>query len=312
MTRPDLRLVGLSADRVVVVGESSPRGVDPLDALPPTGNSSGYRLMQITGLSEARYRSLCRVNLCAGRWSTAEARDAAAQLWMTIVGLSFADPAPTPWATVILLGRKVAQAFACVAYPGLGDGESAELRPWESAEDSDRVAKIVCLPHPSGLTRAWNPGIRRPGGPAALARAILRRAAPHVPWCAPWRRHVLSSDEPGAWLGIDLTWDQTWDPEGPGRRAAIERSELAWDDETDTIESRCDGDHPDIIRDGAGRIVIPRFGAMRVVGSSLVVRSRRAPGRAPGPTRRSSAACAPRPSRRAGAKRVGVDLRYRA
>ena len=249
----------LSADRVVVVGESSPRGGDPADALlPAPSNSSGHRLMQIMGLSEARYLSLCRVNLCAGRWSTAEARDAAARLWLAVVGISFADPRPSPQATIILLGRKVAQAFTCVAYPSVGDGdggESIELCRWESAVDSDLVATLVCLPHPSGLARAWNHSIRRPGGPAALARAILRRAAPHVPWSAPWRRHVQSSDEPGAWLDDPVHRTFLGLPPRMTSAEIDERERLAWEDESG--------------------VAIPAFDTPRVVTSALVVRSRK-------------------------------------
>jgi hypothetical protein len=113
-------------ERVLLVGESNPYGNDPHFALYPSPErSAGYRLcVLIFEMQRKDYLELFdRCNLCVGLWSMRRARKKAATL---------ADR----WA--ILCGAKVARAFG------------HEFRPLEVIGDH------LIIPHPSGLSRAWN------------------------------------------------------------------------------------------------------------------------------------------------------------
>lgn len=124
------------------MGELNPYGADPTYALYPYPvNSAGGRLCRrVLGLEPREYlRRYRRVNLCARRWSLAEARAAAAALEERGV--------------TVLLGAKVCAAFR------------VEYLPF-----SVQGGRVV-LPHPSGRCRAWN----EPGAYGA-ARAVLREA----------------------------------------------------------------------------------------------------------------------------------------
>jgi hypothetical protein len=93
-----------------------------------------------------------RVNLCAGKWSIREARAHAIpdiQVDAAIAGR-----------TVVLFGAKVMTAFAMDYLPFTVVPPLLTLRP-----------TFVRLPHPSGLSRAWN----EPGA-FERARAVLREA----------------------------------------------------------------------------------------------------------------------------------------
>lgn len=150
---------------VLLVGEMNPYGADPDMALYhlPTG-ASGDRLRRILGLDPVAYLALGRVNLCEGRWSMPAARERARAL--------VRDPA---WTAYVLLGRKVATAFdyAEAAF-------SAQQLTWHQLDGLGREhapVVVVALPHPSGLSRAWNVP-----GSVDKARDLLATVVPGVPW----------------------------------------------------------------------------------------------------------------------------------
>lgn len=153
-------------DVVLLVGEDNPHSLDADYALfdHPVG-CSGHRLRtRILGLSRRTYLGplVKRVNLCThSSWSRWEARQAASDILSgqaTLFGRLDARPA-----VVVALGRKVATAFDL----------SVEFFDVQVVEG----VSVVSLPHPSGLSRAWN-------DPAAAPRAreLLALVAPHVPW----------------------------------------------------------------------------------------------------------------------------------
>jgi hypothetical protein len=114
----------------LLVGEDNPYGSDPRYALyPEPPNSAGGRLCRLVlGLTVRQYIGhFNRVNLCAGKWSMAEARRNA--------GLIRRRAVDTP---VILLGAKVCAAFDLPFAPFSHSGS------------------IAILPHPSGRCRAWS------------------------------------------------------------------------------------------------------------------------------------------------------------
>lgn len=147
-----------AAGRVLLVGEMNPYGSRPGFALwdEPEG-ATGDRLRGILGLSTGTYRALWRANLCTGRWSMKKARERANEL-----RLAFRNGG-RPWALVVLLGRKVADAF--------------EYGGEFFTHDAVFGYGSLSLPHPSGLNRLWNAA-----GAPARARALLRGVAPGVPW----------------------------------------------------------------------------------------------------------------------------------
>lgn len=168
-------------DRVVLVGETNPYGDDEAYALYcwPVG-SSGHRLRRILGVDEDRYLAFRRRNLCAGPWSIAGARSAAARLYVEVGELALRG-GPTP--TVLLLGARVAAAFSCFTLHGLGRSRGlGTLRAWGLGSDLPGMATWIALPHPSGTCRSWGRGMWRVGGTVERTRALLVRAAPHVPW----------------------------------------------------------------------------------------------------------------------------------
>lgn len=122
----------------LIVGEMNPYGADPYYALYPSPDGcTGERLCRlILRLKPDDYLAwFDRVNLCEGKWSMPAARARAGELLQESGG----RPA------IILLGRKVASAFAPDIEP---------LAPFMVAEDCTPV--VVFLPHPSGLCRAWS------------------------------------------------------------------------------------------------------------------------------------------------------------
>lgn len=169
--------------RVVLVGESNPYGSDPQYALHPgPPGCSGHRLMQIVGLGEDDYLSIARVNLCDGRWSIRDARSRAVELWSEVLDRCGGDE-PRP--TVVMLGVKVAEAFSRVV---TRDGTFRSIDPWDVLLAGDGAVTFVSLPHPSGLSRAWNANMWGVGGTVERARGLLSCAAPHVQWGGPdWR-----------------------------------------------------------------------------------------------------------------------------
>lgn len=131
--------------RPLLVGEDNPYGRDPRYALYPAPDySAGGRLcFQIMKLSVKEYiKRFDRVNLCAEKWGMKEARKRAEEL------LESHD-------VFVLLGSKVCKAF------GL------EFRPFTVyvvQRPREPLARVIVLPHPSGLNRIWN-------DPAAFERA---------------------------------------------------------------------------------------------------------------------------------------------
>lgn len=106
-----------TGSHIVIVGESNPHGESPDHALYcwPV-NSAGWRLQsKIMGVSRATYIGFHRHNLCVGQWSTPTAREEAQQLLKL-----YADQTDY---TLILLGRKVVEAFFCG--PGALDKQGA-------------------------------------------------------------------------------------------------------------------------------------------------------------------------------------------
>ena len=141
---------------VLLVGESNPYGNHASFALydePP--QSAGGRLRRLVlGMSHRDYmRQTARANCCTGRWSIPAARVRAA-------ALDRADASVGPTAClnrtpIVLLGAKVAQAFGLAFVPYTTQKTAA-----------GRTALI--LPHPSGLSRAWN----EPGAFLRVRRAV--------------------------------------------------------------------------------------------------------------------------------------------
>lgn len=136
--------------RPLLVGELNPYGGDPSVALYPLPpHASGGRLQRILGLSTTQYlRLFDRANLCVGAWDLAEARASAGQI--------LADPTRTH---LVLLGAKVSRVFCGV------------FEPFTLRATPGRPGQLVAtLPHPSGLSRAWN----EPGA-ELRARELLAR-----------------------------------------------------------------------------------------------------------------------------------------
>lgn len=146
---------------LVLVGETNPLHDDPRYALwddPP--GCSGWRLRRILGLSRRTYRSLARVNLCVGDYDRLAADLVAARVEREV----------TDGGVIVMLGRKVAAAFCASAIQPL---------TWarRSVAMTDREVRKVALPHPSGLSRAWNELDAAP-----RARLMMRELCPELPW----------------------------------------------------------------------------------------------------------------------------------
>lgn len=143
---------GEQSPSVLVVGESSPYGVDadPLGLLPRGG--SGDRLREVLGLSDVDYLEYVgRRNLCRGTWSDDQARQEARDV------LEASDVR-----VVVLLGMKVQAAFRG---PLL----------YATSRRGDKV--LLTILHPSGRCRRWNDG-----DASVKAIEVLRKVAPWVSW----------------------------------------------------------------------------------------------------------------------------------
>lgn len=136
--RTAFRHAPLACQEVLLVGEDNPQSSDPRHALfPYPAGCAGNRLQErILGLSTAHYLALWRTNLCSPRWRAAEARIRAEDL---LVG---------PWRVIVMLGRKVGDAFGHVM--------GVPVAPWGTylPPGSDKI--LLSLPHPSGRNLAWN------------------------------------------------------------------------------------------------------------------------------------------------------------
>lgn len=137
--------------RPLLVGEANPYGSDPSFALYPSPpGCAGDRLCRLVlQLDPDDYLSkFDRVNLCPRERSTAEARVRAADLLAR---------ARAGGSAVVLLGAKVARACG------------SAFDPFTVLERTPLHPLRVVLPHPSGLSRAWN----EPGA-YERARSVLR------------------------------------------------------------------------------------------------------------------------------------------
>lgn len=154
---------------VLLVGEDNPQSEDRRHALwpiPSKGHAScaGRNLQsKIMRVSHGTYYGLWRTNLCHPTWDLKEARVRARRLILN----------PRPWSVIVALGRKVAGAFEYFL------GEAVPQWGWVVRwdEDKDSWLTIVGMPHPSGLSRAWNDP-----GSYDRALALLQETAPSVPW----------------------------------------------------------------------------------------------------------------------------------
>ena len=136
----------------LLVGECNPyqqAEVERYALYPYPERSAGGRLCRVVlGLDPHLYlRSYARHNLCSGKWSTPAACERAEAL------RQFQPKVP-----IVLLGRRVAQAFG------------------QPFEPFTRRTPFVVLPHPSGLSRLWNDS-----GSFERARALLREVGAMPP-----------------------------------------------------------------------------------------------------------------------------------
>jgi len=142
----------------VFIGEHNPYGDRPAFALfdEPAHSAGGRLRRKILGVRPHTYRLCERYNLCVGTWDRERAKVRAAQI--------LNDHAGQPERVLVLLGRKVAEAF------GLAD------MPAFSSRQIIGGPRVVVLPHPSGRNMTWN-------DPASVARARLaiRTACPDFP-----------------------------------------------------------------------------------------------------------------------------------
>lgn len=147
----------------LLVGEANPYQSDPQLAqhfalYPDPPGCAGWRLCKLVmGLEPEEYlKRFDRVNLCDGKWGMKEARARA------IPNIQI-DAAKSGRA-VVLFGAKVMAAFAMNYVP-------FTVIPPLVVPPLNLRPTFVCLPHPSGLSRAWN----EPGA-FERARGVLRKA----------------------------------------------------------------------------------------------------------------------------------------
>lgn len=151
--------------RILLVGEDNPISAAPEHALfcAPAG-CAGQRLQElIFGLPRLQYLALWRTNLCVGGWSARRARARAGELVAS----------GSPWNIIVMLGRKVAEAFARTDPEVL----LGEVAPFSAVAVGD--VRFASLPHPSGRNTVWNQR-----GPIENARRIMAELAPELAWGA--------------------------------------------------------------------------------------------------------------------------------
>jgi hypothetical protein len=148
----------------LLVGESNPYQTNEEDAMryalyPEPARCSGWRLCHVVMELDARtyLRSFDRIDLCHPKWSLAQARMKAQQ----IVFERNADD------VIVLCGQKVARAFGVPYEPFTI--EQGIHNPIGTFIRYSRGPRLLILPHPSGLNRAWH----QPGA-VERARAVLR------------------------------------------------------------------------------------------------------------------------------------------
>lgn len=122
-------------NKILLVGELNPYGVDPKYALyPQPAHASGARLQEILGLSLTDYlKHHDRVNLCTRVWSAKAARERAQELQLE-------RPAGTG---IVCCGAQVAKAFDLPYVVGI-------------VHHPGYKQIFLVIPHPSGRNRRWN------------------------------------------------------------------------------------------------------------------------------------------------------------
>lgn len=120
------------AGRVLLVGEGNPYSARPHDALYPLPRgASGDRLRNLMGLTDVEYLRFARCNLCVGTsFTLREARPRAELLSAYWRG------------QMVLCGAKAASAF------------DLPTEPFKTHDVGGTAVYVI--PHPSGLSRAWN------------------------------------------------------------------------------------------------------------------------------------------------------------
>lgn len=167
------------AGRILLVGENNPLSTAPEHALfcYPEG-CSGHRLQEkIFGLPREQYLALWRTNLCVGGFSLKKARERARILLSE----------PAPWKVIVMLGRKVEEAFGTVYednFCGPLEGpwlmhyfETRQVLLGKGEPEDGTVVSIVSLPHPSGRNRAWSVQ-----GTIGTARKVMSELSPSLSW----------------------------------------------------------------------------------------------------------------------------------
>ena len=149
--------------RTWLIGENNPYSADPRHALyPHPPGSAGARLCSILGMRERDYLlAFARRNLLSQpKWSVPAARKAAHAV-LALCGEGD---------RLVLLGARVAAAFG---YP------FAILAEHDGLGAHDATLRVLLLPHPSGLSRAWN----EPGMVERVREAVaqFRCAEPTTP-----------------------------------------------------------------------------------------------------------------------------------
>lgn len=137
-------LVAPSGPRVWLIGEHNPYGADPSYALYPLPpHAAGGRLARVLGMQVTGYlRAFVRRNLLSvAKWSVPLARAAADQVLLE-------HPVDD---RLVLLGSRVAAAFGCPFREHL-----CEVRRLPVGTLAPQERQVVVVPHPSGLSRAWN------------------------------------------------------------------------------------------------------------------------------------------------------------
>jgi hypothetical protein len=158
------RIAGPEACRdVLLVGEDNPISSDPQYALyhEPRGCAGNRLQSKVLGVDPRRtYLAMWRTNLCTGGWDLGEATERARILIAEDV----------PWNTVVLLGSKVARAYAKIVAPAAFTWQTMQCLPYPAIT-------FVALPHPSGRNPIWN-------DPDTIVRArdLMRLVAPKIPW----------------------------------------------------------------------------------------------------------------------------------
>lgn len=139
----------------IFIGEANPYGDDPYYALHdyPLTSAGGRLRFKILGVYSRTYLACERFNLCPRTWSREQARVRAADLLNT-----------RPGEVLVLLGRKVAEAFGV-----------ADVPPFATKQIIGGP-RLVVLPHPSGLNRLWH----EPGA-VQRARTAILAACPDFP-----------------------------------------------------------------------------------------------------------------------------------